>query len=137
MNSSTFRFSHYFGEGDKDQVKEMMKVIYNSRLVVEDGGLGYNIDIFCGSDTDDACQGNSGLAATNPRPGQTSVSQSTHHAIDLSKKELTIPRWSSATGSSTRTLNKPNKTLRARKSGHDGASGVKRVKSSDFLRSLA
>lgn len=54
----------------------MMQVIYNSRLPVDDndGGQGYFIDIKCGSDQDDEC-GISVLAATNPKPGETTVSQ--------------------------------------------------------------
>ncbi|KAK7909013.1 SGNH hydrolase [Apiospora marii] len=67
-------FSHYFGDGDKDQVKKMMQVIYNSRLPVDDndGGQGYFIDIKCGSDQDDECEA-SVLAATSAKPGETSM----------------------------------------------------------------
>jgi hypothetical protein len=57
-------------------VKKMMQIIYNSRLPVDDndGGQGYFIDIKCGSDQDPEC-GPSVLAATNPKPGETTVSQ--------------------------------------------------------------
>lgn len=65
-------FSHYFGEGDKDQVKKMMQIIYNSRLPVDenDDFRGYWIDIKCGSDQDkDNCAGET-FAATSFEPGK-------------------------------------------------------------------
>lgn len=55
----------------------MMQIIYNSRLPVDDndGGRGYYVDMVCGSAEDpDTCV-ESALAATNPEPGETSVSQ--------------------------------------------------------------
>ncbi|KAF2854224.1 hypothetical protein T440DRAFT_388707 [Plenodomus tracheiphilus IPT5] len=67
-------FSHYFGDGDKDQVKKMNQIIYNSRLPVDDndGGQGYYIDISCGSDQDPEC-GVSVLAATSAKPGESTM----------------------------------------------------------------
>lgn len=69
------RFSHYFGDGDKDQVKNMMQAIYDSHVPVKDGGQGYFIDILCGSDQDKTECAPLVLAATNARPGKTSVSK--------------------------------------------------------------
>jgi len=69
--SSAYR--HYFADADKDQVKRMMQVIYNSRLPVDDndGGQGYFIDIRCGNSEDPQTCGGSSLAGTNARPGQS------------------------------------------------------------------
>ncbi|KAI1172026.1 hypothetical protein F4777DRAFT_23139 [Nemania sp. FL0916] len=67
-------FSHYFGDGDKDTAKQMLQAIYNDRIP-DDGnhsGEGYTIKVKCGSDQDDAC-GTSVLAATSPKPGDTTM----------------------------------------------------------------
>jgi hypothetical protein len=71
-------YSHYFADGDKNQVKTMMQVIYNSRIPVDDNHPeGYWFNIECGSDRDDEC-GKSVLAATSARPGESNVSQHVH-----------------------------------------------------------
>jgi hypothetical protein len=70
-------FSHYFADGDKNTVKTMMQVIYNSRIPVDGTGgdeQGYFFDIKCGSDQDDEC-GTSVLAATSAKPGEPLVSR--------------------------------------------------------------
>ncbi|KAF3015289.1 hypothetical protein E8E14_007472 [Neopestalotiopsis sp. 37M] len=63
-------FTHYFGDGDKDQVKSMMQAIYNSRIPDDSNheGQGYTITIKCGSDQDKDNCGASVLAATSPKP---------------------------------------------------------------------
>lgn len=63
----------------------MMRIIYNSRLPVDnnDGGQGYTIDIKCGSDQDDECD-TSVLAATSAKPGETSVSQTSEKLVQSS-----------------------------------------------------
>ncbi|KAK8109233.1 hypothetical protein PG984_015034 [Apiospora sp. TS-2023a] len=68
-------FSHYFGPGDTDQVKNMMQAISNSRLPADDddGSQGYFVDIKCGSDQDKEECGRSVLAVTNAKPGKTVV----------------------------------------------------------------
>ncbi|KAK8057100.1 hypothetical protein PG996_011037 [Apiospora saccharicola] len=69
-------FSHYFGPGDTDQVKNMMQAISNIRLPVDDdddGSQGYFVDIKCGSDQDKEECGRSVLAVTNAKPGETVV----------------------------------------------------------------
>lgn len=67
-------YSHYFADGDKDKVKAMMQVIYNSRLPDDENHeQGYTFDIKCGSDQDDDCDVDV-LAATSARPGEPNVS---------------------------------------------------------------
>ncbi|KAK8130590.1 hypothetical protein PG999_002970 [Apiospora kogelbergensis] len=68
-------FSHYFGPGDKDQVRNVMQIIYNSRLPVDDndGGAGYFIEIKCGSDQGPGDCSTGVIAATSPKPGETIV----------------------------------------------------------------
>ncbi|KAJ2985357.1 hypothetical protein NUW58_g5577 [Xylaria curta] len=67
-------FSHYFGEGEKDQAKNMIQAIYNDRIPDDsnNGGQGYTITVKCGSDQDDEC-GPSVLAATSAKPGETTM----------------------------------------------------------------
>jgi hypothetical protein len=69
-------FTHYFGDGDKDQVKSMMQAIYNSRIPDDDEhkGEGYTITIKCGSKQDKANCGTSVLAATSAKPDDSTVS---------------------------------------------------------------
>jgi hypothetical protein len=67
-------YSHYFADGDKTQIKNMIQIIYNSRIPVDDNHPeGYWFNIECGSDRDDEC-GKSVLAATSAKPGESNVS---------------------------------------------------------------
>lgn len=84
------RFSHYFDDGDKDQVKNMMQIIYNSRIPNDDNhaGQGYDISIKCGSDQDKNNCGASVFAATDPEPGKSNVShQNGNHRPQAEKRK--------------------------------------------------
>ncbi|KAI0855745.1 hypothetical protein F4860DRAFT_529995 [Xylaria cubensis] len=67
-------FSHYFGQGEKDQAKEMIQAIYNNRIPDDSNhqGQGYTITVKCGSDQDAEC-GPSILAATSAKPGDSTM----------------------------------------------------------------
>ncbi|KAI0470531.1 hypothetical protein GGR56DRAFT_668041 [Xylariaceae sp. FL0804] len=67
-------FSHYFGDGDKGKVQEMIQAILNNQQSTGAGSnLGYSITIKCGSDQDkDSCD-KSTLAATSIAPGVTTM----------------------------------------------------------------
>lgn len=83
------RYSRYFHDAQKEQVDKMMQIIYNSRLPVDDNddGRGYYIHVLCGSDQDKKnCSDDSTLAATNFKPGYTSVS---HQAVRLEFRSKT------------------------------------------------
>ncbi|KAI0153275.1 hypothetical protein GGR57DRAFT_492376 [Xylariaceae sp. FL1272] len=76
-------FSHYFGDGDKETVKNMMQAIYDDRIPDNSNhsGEGYTITVKCGDDQDDEC-GPSVLAVTSPKPDETRTKQ------DLTSKQL-------------------------------------------------
>ncbi|KAI0405282.1 hypothetical protein F4802DRAFT_597409 [Xylaria palmicola] len=88
-------FSHYFSDGEKDQVKNMMQAIYNNRVPDDGDGQGYTITVKCGSDQDDEC-GPSVLAATSAKPGETTMvfcdrffsANTAQTKQDLSSKQL-------------------------------------------------